>query len=105
MQQHAGQRQTLLHAPRERIDLRVDLVRQIGQLQHVVDDGRPSSAGDAVGGREKVQVFADGQVLVDAEEVGHVADVLADGLRVAADVDPVDFGPPAVVGQAASPGP
>jgi len=61
------------------------------QWDKVIDGARkrmglkPLPAGDVVGGGEELEVFEDGQVLVAAEEVGHVADVAADEVAVAVD--------------------
>ena len=91
MQQHSGEGQPLFHSSRERIDLVGDLVSQVGQFEHIVDDGLALFARDAVGGGEEVEVFADVEIFVDAEEVGHVPDLFPDRVRISGDVDPIDL--------------
>ena len=80
--------------PRDRASTgALQLVHQVGQLEHVADDRLAAGAVDAVGRGEEVQVFFDRQVFVDAEEVGDVADLLAHRLRLPQDVDAVDLHP------------
>src|SRR6267143_226857 len=48
------------------------------QFKDLLDDGLALPAGDAIGTGEELQVLGNFQVFVDADEVGHVADVAAD---------------------------
>ncbi len=93
VQQNAGQAQPLLHAPRQVVDQRVDLVRQIGEGQHVVDEPVAVFFRQVIGGGEEMQILADREVFVEAEVIGHIADLAADGGRITADFDAVDFHP------------
>ena len=90
VQQHAGQAEPLGHAAGEAGDEGVALVAQVDQVEHVVADLAALRPLDAIGGGEELQVLDHLHVVVDAEEVGHVADQAADFLgmgvdRVAAD--------------------
>ncbi len=81
MKQHAGQRESLLHAARQAIDLEIDLVREICELEHVIDDRLPLVRRKTIRRSEEVQVLPRRQVFIHAEEVGHIADLLADRRR------------------------
>ena len=90
MQQRAGQAQALGHAAREAGHQGVALVGQVDQLEHFLADLPPRGPLDPVGGGEELEILDHLHVVVDAEEVGHVADDAADLLgpgvdRVAAD--------------------
>src|SRR5262249_38222680 len=47
---------------------------------------RPQRIGNAIETRHELQIFADGEVLIEAEALGHVADVALDLIGVTADV-------------------
>ena len=90
VQEHAGQAQPLRHAAGKAGDEGLALVAQVDQVEHLVADLLPPRTLDAVGRGEKLQVLDDLHVVIDAEEVGHVADDPPDFLgmrvdRVAAD--------------------
>jgi hypothetical protein len=90
VEQDPGQAEPLGHPAREAGDQRIALVGQVDQLEHLLADLLPRRALDPVGGGEEFEVLDHLHVVVDAEEVGHVADRPADVLgrgvdRVAAD--------------------
>ena len=74
VQQHAGQAEPLRHAARQARDQGVALVAEVDQLEHLLALLAPVRPLDAVGGGEELQVLDHLHVVVDAEEVGHVAD-------------------------------
>ena len=84
VQEHAGQAQPLRHAAGKAGDEGLALVAQVDQVEHLVADLLPPRTLDAVGRGEELQVLDDLHVVVDAEEVGHVADDPPDllGMRV-----------------------
>ena len=95
VQQHPGDREPLLHAPAQAVDLAFGLVDEVGQVEHVLHDGPSGGAVDAVAAREELQVLTDEHVVVGAHEVRHVADdrpdqvvLVADGLAVDAGLAP-----------------
>ena len=81
----AGQAEALLHTPAERLDVGVAFRAQVYQGQQVVNHARAGGSGDVVAGGEEVEILPDLHVVVDAEEVGHVADGAADGDRLFGD--------------------
>ena len=85
VQQHAGQAEALVHAAREAGGQRVALVAQLDQLEHLVAFLAARRAVDAIRGGEKLQVLDHLHVVIDAEQVGHVADQAADFLGVRVD--------------------
>ena len=74
MDQGAGQAQPLLHSSRQRVDLRFSLWRQCDELEEVVYDAGHQVFGHLVTGCIKGQVLGSSHRVVDAEEIGHVAD-------------------------------
>ena len=67
--QRSGQPQPLLHPPGEPLDVAVPLVAQVHQVEQIGGHGRPPLGRDAVAGGVEVEVLADLQLRVDAEEV------------------------------------
>ena len=63
----------------------VALVGQVDQLEHLLADLLPRGPLDPVGRGEELEVLDHLHVVVDAEEVGHVADDAADLLRAGVD--------------------
>ena len=91
VQQHAGEAQSLGHAAGKTGHQFVPLEGEIHQLERPLRHASPLGPVDPIGGREELQVFDHPHVVVDAENVGHVADRPTDlaGMRVdrvAADV-------------------
>jgi hypothetical protein len=80
--QNARKAESLLHAAAERADERAPLFGQSDEFQHVRDRLFALGRRDPVAGAEKVEVLGDLHVLVDAEEIRHVADDMADGVGV-----------------------
>ena len=85
------QAETLRHAARQARHQGVALVAEVDQVEDPLAFLAAFPALDAVGGGEELEIFADGEVLVGAEEVGHVADVAADEIAVARDVPAEHF--------------
>ena len=69
--QRVGQTQALLHAPRQRLDVRVSLVCQVDQVEQVADHPPPAGGGNPIAAAEEVQVLPDLHVVVDAERIRH----------------------------------
>lgn len=82
----AGEAESLLHAAAKGADEGALFVRQSDEFEHVFDGVFALFGGDFVAGAEEVEVFGNFHVFVDAEEVGHVADEVTDGIGVAGDV-------------------
>ena len=74
VQQHACDRETLAHAAAEAVDLRVGLVIQVGEVEHVADDTLTLLAVQVVAGREELEVLADHHILVRPHEIRHIPD-------------------------------
>src|SRR5205823_6568850 len=72
--EHAGDAQALLHAAGEGVNEGGFFFGEVGELEDLVDDLAPSLPGDLEGGGEELEVLIHRQVVVDAEEVGHIAD-------------------------------
>ena len=86
--QRVRQAQPLAHPARERLDVRVALVDEAHDLQQLPDHGAAPRRRHVVAAREEVEVLPDPQVVVDAVEVGHVADPAAHLDGVLGDGDP-----------------
>ena len=71
-------------------DLRLFFVAQIDQRQQIIDHAGAGVRRNVVTGGEEVEIFPHFHVVVDAEEVGHVADGAAHGARVVGDRMPGD---------------
>ena len=78
----AGQAEALLHAPGEGVHIGFALLRQLHQVQQALRHLFPVRRALAVAAAVEIQVFPAFQVVVDAEEVRHVADVPAGFGRV-----------------------
>ena len=87
MDKRAGQSQPLLHAPAQGVDLGLATIGEVDQLQKLARDRRPLAPRHAVAGGVELEVLGGGQPVVDAEEVGHVADQVADLARILGDRD------------------
>ena len=98
MQHASGQRQALLPAARE---LPRELPRARPQ-RHPRDDRvhRAHPVLHLVDASDEVEILGDGQVLIEAEALRHVADIAADRRRFAADVE-ADAGAAAAIGRQA----
>ncbi len=90
MNERFRQAEALLHAARQFLDVGISLLGEIRQLQHILDDVVTALLRDLVGSSEKVEVLPHFDVVVDAEEVRHVADDGADRLGLADDVEAGD---------------
>ena len=88
--ERAAQRDALLHALGERLEVLVQNGRDAGEFLHRTDCLAPLRALQAVGPRIEIQILVDGHVVVRGERVGHVADAAARILRLLADGDAVD---------------
>lgn len=92
MDEHAGEPEALLHAAAEGADDGAAFFGEADEFEHVVDGFLTLLGRDAVAGTEEVEVLGDFHVLVHPEEVGHVADHMADGIGVFDDVMAEDAG-------------
>src|ERR1700730_19256505 len=90
--QPAGQADPLLEAAGEGVDRLVAAIREVDQLEQVVDDNLASLPGLPVAGGVEVEILANRELVVDAEEVGHVAEPAVNTLRFPAHVGAVDEG-------------
>ena len=73
VQENAGQTEPLGHAARKACDQGIALVTEIDQLQHLIALFSPFRPLDAVSGGKELQVLDHLHVVVDTEEIGHVA--------------------------------
>src|SRR5690606_12868469 len=80
----------LLPAARQRPGELLPTLTEARELEDGLDARAPAPARHAVDARVEVEVLLDGQVLVQAEALGHVADALLDALGLAHDVVPHD---------------
>ena len=101
-QQHCGivdqgarQAHALLQATRERVDELALALGHADQRQQVVDDLLAPLLRLSVARRIEVEVLADAELVVHAEEVGHVADAGVDLLTFLGHVGAVDERPAA----------
>ncbi len=90
MDERVREAQPLAHAARERLDVRLALVRETDDLEQLADHRRSPGGGDAVAAGEEVEVLPDAKVVVDAVEVGHVADAASNLDGVGGDGDAGD---------------
>lgn len=90
MQECACEAEALGHTAGETHDEGVFFVRKVDKRQHIVDEGGAGSRRYVVTARIKVEVFESGHRLVDAKDVGHKADTLADSIGVLRDRHAVD---------------
>ena len=91
VEQDARELEALLHALRHGGDEAVLELAEIGQLEDRVDHPERGHA-ERVG--EELEVLADGDAVVDAGVVGHVADGAAHRLGIDRDVDAIDLDAP-----------
>ena len=85
MQEDTREAEPLGHPAREAGDEGVALVGQVDEFEHFLADLLPCGAFDPVGGGEEFEVFDDLHVVINTEEVGHVADGAADVLGTGVD--------------------
>ena len=84
VQDGRGQRQALLPAARERAG---ELVLAVGEAQPLERLGHPLAASvHGVDAGDEVEVLLDAEILVEAEALGHVADLALDRPRLLDDV-------------------
>ena len=86
MDQAGGQRQALLPAARERAGQLALALRETQALQRKIHGS--AALGQLKQARHKVQVLADGEVVIEAELLRHVAHLALDGGGVFEDVQP-----------------
>ncbi len=91
VQQRARELDALLHALGELGHQSFAQRAEIGELDDRGDRARALGDGHAIGGREKIEVLADGDALVDAGVIGHVADATTHAFGIDLDVDAVDL--------------
>ena len=96
MDKCSGQAETLFHSPAERVDLGFAAFSEVNQLQQLGRDPPAAAAGHAMASGIELEVLLSGQPVVDAEEVGHVADQRPHRCRVLADRDAADRGPTSI---------
>ena len=82
-----GQGQALLQAQGQGAGQVVAALLQVHQAQDLGDPLPEPVGGQAVDPAEEVQVFLGGQVLIEGEALGHVADVLFDPVVFPDDVE------------------
>ena len=74
MDEGLGEAEPLPHAARQRLDLGIAANVQANEFEHFIDEPVAARPWDAVAAREVVEVFPDQHILVEAEEVRHIAD-------------------------------
>ena len=92
VEDRAAERQPLLPAHGQRPRQASLASLEAGHLEHPGQAAVDRLPGQPVGAAEKADVLGDGEVLVERELLGHVADDLLDPLGLAADVEPADRG-------------
>ncbi len=92
VQEDAGEAETLRLAAAEGVGISVALKIEIDEVELFVADLPTLGAVDAVGGGEEFEVLDNLHVVINAEEIGHVADEAADFLGVAIDRVAADIG-------------
>src|ERR1700682_789250 len=90
MDERPGEAEPLLETPRQGVDGLVATVRQTDQFEQVVGDLLAARLWQAVAGRVEIEILARRQLIVDAEEVGHVAKALMHQVGMLDHVGPVD---------------
>ncbi len=88
MDKAAGETETLLHSSRKRLNKGILFDREVCELEDFIDD--LVALRNAVDAGEEVEVLPDFDVVIEAEEVGHVADHPADFHRLVDDIDSVE---------------
>jgi hypothetical protein len=89
--ERARERQALAIAAREVTGQLPLAPGQVGQPDHALDAPGALGAGDHVDARVEAEVLVDGEVVVEREALGHVADRRLHPLGIAAQVDAEDF--------------
>ncbi len=92
VEDRAAERQPLLPADGQRPGQAALAAGEAGQAQDPGQATVDGLSGETVGAAEKADVLGHGQVLVERELLGHVADDLFDTLRLPRDVEPADSG-------------
>ncbi|GDX91751.1 hypothetical protein LBMAG46_17580 [Planctomycetia bacterium] len=92
VQQCAGQSDALSLSAGQFVDHGIAFEGHIDKFKFFFNDFAPSLGNDAIGGGEEFEVFHDGHIVVDAEEVGHEADQSADFFLVCVDGFSADVG-------------
>src|SRR3974390_2911100 len=83
MNQHARQAQPLLHAAAQGADERALFLAKPDQFQHIIYRLLALRSWDLVTGPEEIQVLSHFHVLINAEEIRHITDDMADRVGVA----------------------
>jgi hypothetical protein len=89
--ERVGEAQPLLHAARQRLDVRIALAGEVDEVEQVADHPPPVRGRDAIAAPEEVEVLPDLHVVIDAERIRHEPEDAADLVgvpdhRVAADL-------------------
>jgi len=92
VEEYAGEADALRLTAGELIDHRIALVGHVDEFEFFFADLAAVRTVDAVGRGEEFEVFNDLHVIIDAEEVGHIADESADFLRMGIDRFSADVG-------------
>src|SRR5262249_55226523 len=87
MKQGFRKRQSLLHSTRETIDIGVAVLGKIRQRQHVVNQADPFVPQQLVRATVELQVFPYLNLVLESDEVGHVANETTDVANVARTLD------------------
>src|SRR5258706_14045762 len=94
MNECGGEREALLPAAGERAGEAVAVRADMGEVDGPVDPFLPLGTFQSVNGTEEVEVLLNGEIAVEGEGLGDVADVLPDELSLFLDVVAIDGGVP-----------
>ena len=86
MNEHAGERNALLHAAREAADQVVAPPGHVGERERVADDFVPLRLAEPVGRAEEVEILKDAHLPVHREVIRHEAHAAADLVALGDDV-------------------
>ncbi len=90
VEDRAGESQPLFPAPGQRLGDEIFLALQARGLNRPRLALAHRRAGEAVDPAEETQILNDGQIVIETEALGHVADPVLQGLGVLRDVDAED---------------
>ena len=88
------QAQSLLHTARQRLHHRLAFLRKIGEFQNAVNDGGTLVFGLPIGGREKVQILPNPNIVIQSERIGHVAEQGTHGERIFHHINAINLNAP-----------
>src|SRR5688572_28855973 len=92
MQEYARQPKALFHSGREAVDGGVGLFIQIGKRKDITHDTGAAGRIELIGSGEEMKILVRSEIVIDPEEVGHVANLSTNELRCMANIQARDAG-------------